>query len=284
MTTIAQARRFYAEELRVVTGLHSARLYQAFAQIPREHFLGPPPWEFASGAALLHPDYRSTRSPRDLYHDVVVALDAARMLNTAQPSLMARMIDALDLKPGQHVLHLGCGSGYYAAILASIVGRRGRVTTLEIDPHLAARATKNLRAYPWVRIHACDAAAFTPPDVDAILVNAGITHLPRAWWEHLRSVLVAPFFIGATPSSREALVLRIARAEHRFLITPITTASIYPCASLRDETLQQKMRDYLRAHSIQQLHSLRMDQHEPNAHCLVHDAHLCFSSLEASID
>lgn len=283
MTTIALARRFYAEELRVVTGIRSMRLYRAFVQIPRECFLGPAPWKYASGAALNHPDYRSTRSTRDLYHDVVVALDPVRMLNTAQPSLMARMIDALDLQQGQHVLHLGCGSGYYTAILASVVGRRGKVTALELDPALAASAHKNLRAYPWIDLHACDAATFIPPDVDAILVNAGITHLPHLWWEHLRGVLVAPFFMGATPSAREALVLRIARANQGFSTTPVTTASIYPCSSLREDGLQKKLREYLRAHSVQELRSLRIDPHEPDAYCQVHDAHLCFSSLEASM-
>lgn len=278
MATIAHGRRFYAEELRVVTGIRSTALFQAFAQIPRECFLGPPPWQFASGVALNHPDYRSTRSIRDLYHDVVVALDAGRQLNTAQPSLMARMIDALDLARGQHVLHLGCGSGYYSAILASVVGRRGKITALEIDPHCAALATKNLRAYPWVSVHALDAATFTPPELDTILVNAGITHLPKLWFERLRGVLVAPFYIGAAPASREALVLRIARAGRGFSAEPITTASIYPCVSLRDEALQQKLREYIRAHSIQQLRSLRIDAHEPTESCLVHDGHICLSS------
>jgi protein-L-isoaspartate(D-aspartate) O-methyltransferase len=47
---------------------------------------------------------------------------------------------------GDHVVHVGAGTGYYSAILAEMVGRTGRVTAIEIDPLLAARAKENLAA------------------------------------------------------------------------------------------------------------------------------------------
>ena len=81
---------------------------------------------------------------RHLYHDVLIAIDENRRLNNGQPSLWALMYDNLDLSDGAHVVHVGAGTGYYSAILAEIVGRAGRVTAIEIDPVLAARASENL--------------------------------------------------------------------------------------------------------------------------------------------
>jgi len=94
--------------------------------------------------------------PRDLYHDVLIAIDEKRRLNNGQPSLWARMYDNLDLSDGVHVVHVGAGTGYYSAILAEIVGRAGRVTAIEIDPALAALAASNLDGWPQATVIAAD--------------------------------------------------------------------------------------------------------------------------------
>ena len=75
---------------------------------------------------------------------MLIAIDERRRLNNGQPSLWARMYDQLKLSRDAHVVHVGAGTGYYSAILAEIVGRAGRVTAIEIDPALAARAGENL--------------------------------------------------------------------------------------------------------------------------------------------
>src|SRR5262249_26486846 len=87
----------------------------------------------------------------------------------------ARMYDSLGPSNGAHV---GTGTGYYSAILVEIVGRSGRVTAIEIDPALAAAAKENLAAWPQARVEAADGFMFCPDcPADAILVNAGVTHL-----------------------------------------------------------------------------------------------------------
>jgi protein-L-isoaspartate(D-aspartate) O-methyltransferase len=73
---------------------------------------------------------------------VLVALDAARQLNNGQPSGLAFLIEAMELNPDDHVVHLGCGTGYYTAIMAHVVGEAGRVTAVELDGNLANRAPK----------------------------------------------------------------------------------------------------------------------------------------------
>src|SRR5271154_2240257 len=119
-------RRFYAEEIQFAADLDSGPLVEAFARVPRETFLGPGPWQIA--CLPLVPGgtkYRTIDDPRHLYHNVLIALDPGRGLNNGQPGALARWIDALDLKTGDRVFHVGCGVGYYTAIMAEVVGPGG---------------------------------------------------------------------------------------------------------------------------------------------------------------
>jgi len=86
------------------------------------------------------------QTPRQA-HNVVVVLDKAGDINNGQPSALARWIDSMDLKPGARAYHLGCGVGYYTAIMAEVVGPRGSVVGTEVNPDLAARAKENLSGY-----------------------------------------------------------------------------------------------------------------------------------------
>ena len=149
--TLDDYRRFHAEEIEQAANLTSPALVEAFARVPREKFLGPPPWQFASAevralaaAGLIQLSYRTTSEPRHLYHNVVVALDAAKDINNGQPSALAGWINALHLKSGDRVYHMGCGVGYYTAIMAEVVGTGGSVVAIDAQPELAARERENL--------------------------------------------------------------------------------------------------------------------------------------------
>jgi protein-L-isoaspartate(D-aspartate) O-methyltransferase len=110
---------------------------------------------------------------------VLVAINETRRLNNGQLSLWVSLLDQLGLAPGDRVIHVGAGPGYYSAILAETVGAGGRVTALEIDPGLAGRARENLaRAWPQENFVATEGFAFLADEpVDAIVVNAGVSHL-----------------------------------------------------------------------------------------------------------
>lgn len=149
--TLDDDRRFHAEEIEQAANLTSPALIEAFARVPREKFLGPPPWQFASAevralaaAGLIQLSYRTTSERRHLYHNVVVALDAAKDINNGQPSALAGWINALHLKSGDRVYHMGCGVGYYTAIMAEVVGTGGSVVAIDAQPELAARERENL--------------------------------------------------------------------------------------------------------------------------------------------
>jgi len=61
-----------------------------------------------------------------LYQDVAVFLDSSKSLTNGNPSTLAPWLDALDLAEGKSVFHLGCGTGYYTAIIAEVVDHEGR--------------------------------------------------------------------------------------------------------------------------------------------------------------
>ncbi len=188
----AALRSFYARYVAARAGVADPRVVAAFAAVPREVFAGPGPWSvLAFGPwcdAGQRPSYVQTEGddPAFLYHDSLIALDAARGINIGEPSLHARCLDALAIRPGETALQVGAGSGYYTAILSELVGPTGRVHAFEIDPALAARATANLADRPWVRLHPSSGVADGLPKADIVYVNAGLTQPSWAWLEALR--------------------------------------------------------------------------------------------------
>ena len=185
---VAAARRRFAEELRHTARVRSPAVVEPSRRYRASASPDPGPWR------ILEPDghvasYRTTADadPRHLYHDVLVAIDAARRLNNGQPGLWAALYDRLGLAAGAHVVHVGAGTGYYSAVLAEVVGREGRVTAVEIDPCLAGRARRNLApGWPQAAVVAADGFAFRPDrPADAIVVNAGVSHLSPAWLDAL---------------------------------------------------------------------------------------------------
>ena len=153
------ARRAYAEELRFTTRMRSPALLAAFATVARERFVGPGPWRIKSPWGLNEYWTTGDVDPRCLYHDVLIALDEAHGVNNGQPSLWAFLFDRLGVTAGEHLLHLGCGTGYYTAILAELVGASGSVAAIEIDAALAERARVALGLWPQVGVSNADGAS-----------------------------------------------------------------------------------------------------------------------------
>ncbi|MCC3767817.1 methyltransferase domain-containing protein [Streptomyces sp. UNOC14_S4] len=109
-----------------------------------------------------------------------------RWLSSSLSSLrvVARQLSHLGLEPGHKVLHIGTGTGYDCALLAHRTEAR-RVTTLEIDPALAARARRNLSdaGLPDVRVIHGDGEHGWPPGApyDRVLATASAMRVPWAW-------------------------------------------------------------------------------------------------------
>lgn len=289
--TLDDWRRFYAEEIRVVANINSPALVQAFARVPREKFFGPGPWQIASAdqsamavAGLGGSFYTTTRDARDLYHNVLIAIDAARYLNNGQPSALARWIEALDLRAGDRVFHLGCGTGYYTAIMADVVGAGGSVVAIEADSDLAARARENLASFSHVTVHSGDGAALDPGQCDAMLINAGVTHPHRFWLERLaeggRLVLPITAAAAGAASFGSGIMAQIVRRRGGFSAKVVTHVMIYSCTSIRDPQLNAPLGKALASRALLKLKSVRLDPHESDDTCLLHSSSMCLSACK----
>jgi protein-L-isoaspartate(D-aspartate) O-methyltransferase len=265
---IAQARRWFAEELRHTAHVRSPAVVQAFATVPREHFAGPGPWRLLS--PIGGPDYWTTddADPRRLCHDVLVAIDEKRRLNNGQPSLWAALFDQLALRPGDRVVHVGAGLGYYSAILAEIVGPRGSVTAIEVDPDLAERARANLAsAWPQAKVIAADGFAFRVEEpVDAIVVNAGVSHLALPWLDALKAD-GGRLLVPLTNPNWWGAFLIVARHGARYPVRFASRTGIIACTGGRDPEAEARLAAALARADYTAVKSLRRPPQEPDDTC-----------------
>lgn len=149
--------------------VRSAPVEQAFRAVPRHRFVPDVPVDAAyadEAVSVQHVDGMSTSS-------------------ASQPSMMAIMLEQLDLRPGQSVLEIGAGTGYNAALMARIVGPTGRVTAVDIDEELIAGAATHLDAAgtSGVDLVCGDGALGHPPGApyDRIVLTVGCGDVRPEW-------------------------------------------------------------------------------------------------------
>jgi len=186
MENLSRARKQYADLVCQTAQLRSERWRKALSEIPREEFVGPGPWKTMRFVFPLKYEDTPDADPVHVYDDVMVALDPERQLNNGLPSALARWIDATDIEEGDRVVHAGCGTGYFTALIAHIVGRNGRVIAIEFDAELADRARANLQHFSQVEVVSGDATTYDPGPADAIFINAGATHPCGLWLDTLK--------------------------------------------------------------------------------------------------
>jgi protein-L-isoaspartate(D-aspartate) O-methyltransferase len=291
MTDLVAQRRAYAEQLRAVAHLRSDALVEALATVPRERFLGPGPWQVVVRATRDYVEYRTTEDadPTHLYDNVLVAIDAGRHLNNGQPAGLAAWIDALNLRAGDRVVHVGCGTGYYTAVMAEIVGPTGHVVAIDIDPQLAQRARANLAYLSQAEVYEGDGGTRdvgAVDAVDAVFVNAGVTHPRAVWLDALRSGgrLLLPI-TGASDLNAIGVggVFLITRRGFGFAATLVSPVAIFPCLGARDLDLGRAL---LRKQGPEwrEVRSLRRESHEPDRTCWLHTPDGCLSTLALAED
>ena len=121
---------------------------------------------------------------------LVASSDAGPALvsSSSDASVMAAMLEALELRPGLRVLEVGTGTGYAAALLKWLVGGAGTVISIETDEDFARRARHAL-ARAGFRSHVVvgDGRAGWPPGAPfhRIMVTAGTDRVARAWQDQL---------------------------------------------------------------------------------------------------
>jgi len=173
----ARLRRRLVEQLEAGGSVTSPAVRSAFLAVPRERFLS----EIAEREGL----------ERVYENQAIVTVKDDRgspASSSSQPSMMASMLEQLDLRPGQRVLEVGAGTGYNAALLARIVGARGQVTSIELDPATARGARRGLASVrSRAKVVRGDGREGRPRGApyDRIIVTASTPVVPRAWYDQL---------------------------------------------------------------------------------------------------
>lgn len=239
---LLRARIGLASEIERAIAVLASRVVEAFLNVSRHPFV---PVFFREEDGVHRPWRAGEGWLREVYADRVLVTEVdgvhaeaagpegVRGMATSSstlPSLMAEMLDALDVRPGDRVVEIGTGTGYNAALLCHLAGDR-YVTTVDRTEHLVATARTRLgEAGFGPTVVAADGADGYPAGApyDRIIATCGVRRLPRAWLDQCApgGLLVAP--IGGAVA--RLTKLPDGRAVGRYLHRP---AAFMP---LRDGT------------------------------------------------
>jgi protein-L-isoaspartate(D-aspartate) O-methyltransferase len=279
-------RAAYAKQILAAAWVvDNARLEAALSATRREDFLGAGPWWILRrfGDYVTTPD----ADPVYLYTDDLVGILPERRLNNGQPSLHAYLIHQAAPATGDHVVHVGTGTGYYTAILAHLVGPSGRVTGIEFEPELAARAKTNFASRPNVEIVEGDGALVSFDQADVIYVNAGCTRPAESWLDRLADGgrLILPMTSDQgfqSPTSLERVaragaVFRIERRGKDYLAYWISPVAIFPCAGSRDETSERVLAEAFAKGGMRKVTRLYRNQEIADERCWLRGSGWCLA-------
>lgn len=147
--------------------IRSKKVEKAFVDVPREKFV---PEEMKKYAYINEP------------------LPIMKGQTISQPLTVVVMTEALDVKEEQKILEIGTGSGYQAAILSRLVGKNGKVITIERIPELVEFAKKNLKEYKNVVVVSGNGSVGYDEEApyDRIIVTAEAPDIPKKLLEQLK--------------------------------------------------------------------------------------------------
>jgi protein-L-isoaspartate(D-aspartate) O-methyltransferase len=167
----------------------SPSIQAAFLAVPRLHFVKA--YYVQQGQSLRWTQIEA--DARMVYQDqaLVTQLDARGMpsSSSSQPSIMAAMLEALDIQEGQRILEIGAGTGYNAALLSQLVGAAGQVVTIDISERLVEQARLRLQAAGYTTVQVACANGLhgyaQAGPYDRIIVTGGFPCLSSAWLDQL---------------------------------------------------------------------------------------------------
>jgi len=278
MSELTAARRHFTEEVKRRGEISSPRLLRAFAGVPRERFLGEGPWRLRSIAR----NYYSTAdsNPIYLYQDVLVAIDESRRLDNGLPSLWAHLFDILEIKEMERVVQVGCGTGYYSAILSKIVGPAGRVIAIDCEWGLVERARRNLQGYRNVEVIHGDGCRGVGGLADVIIAHAGFSYPHPVWLDslHPNGRLMVPL----TNRVRQGTLFKITRLLTGYHAEAVGGIEIYPGHGRGDAAIDKRLTHWSEA--MMRVRSLRRDAHARDRTCWLHQKGFCFSTRHPDRD
>ena len=195
MTDFAAARRMMVDGQVRTSDVTDLRIVAAMLELPRERFV---------------PEDKADLAYLDLDIPVTPASAGQPARRLLKPMVLAKMVQAAEIAAGDHVLDVGCATGYSSALLARLAQS---VVALEEDDALARQARENLRAVGTENV-----TVVTGPltqgwpagaPYDAILVNGATEIMPQALTRQLKDGGRLVAVLGRAPASQTMLYRRV---------------------------------------------------------------------------
>ena len=195
MFDFAAARRMMVDGQVRTADVTDLRLIAAMGELPRERFVP------GSKAALAYLDL-----------DLPVAGGAGRAARCLlKPMVLAKLVQAAQIAASDHVLDVGCATGYSSALLARLAAS---VVALEEDRSLAHTAERSLADYPNVKVVAGPLIAGWPAAApyDAIVMQGATEIVPDVLLDQLKNGGRLVCVLGLEPQ-RKAMLYRNTEGE-----------------------------------------------------------------------
>lgn len=174
-------------------GIKDKKVLEAMERIPRHEFL-----------------------PRDMENEAYldIPLPIGYEQTISQPYTVAFMLEELELEAGNKVLEIGTATGYNACLIAEIVGKKGKVYTIEIIPELAKLAEKNIEKMGMKNIKVVKGDGSQgygkARPYDRIILTAGAPEIPRPLVKQLK---IGGVFIGPIGSMYSQNMVKLKKTR-----------------------------------------------------------------------
>jgi protein-L-isoaspartate(D-aspartate) O-methyltransferase len=214
MTDFERARRVMVDNQLRTAGITDRRLLGAMGEVPRETFVP----EVRRGLA---------------YIDEPIPVRGARKLGAPAP--FAKLVQLAEVDHTDHVLDLGCGTGYSAAVLAQL---GDTVVAVETDPALASTARSSLAAIGATNVTVAEGAIETAGKAkgpyDVIVIEGVVESVPDALFSQLKPEGRIVALIGG--AGRPAVAHLFARSGKGIASRAAFDAKLPPLSVVRDDS------------------------------------------------
>jgi protein-L-isoaspartate(D-aspartate) O-methyltransferase len=152
-------------------------ILSAFKEVPRENFVP-----------------ESLR--QQAYEDQ--PLPTLRQQSISQPTTIIAMLQALEIKEGEKVFEIGAGVGYQAALIATIIGDKGSLVSVEVIPELVQLARRNISNLGLTNTQILEADGsdghFIKSPYDKAIITAACPAIPQPIIDQLKEggIVIAP--------------------------------------------------------------------------------------------
>jgi len=198
MLDFATARRTMVDSQVRPSDVTDLRIVAAMLDLPRERFL---------------PQANTELAYADLDVPVGDARPGAPGRRLLKPMVLAKLVQAAAIKADDHVLDVGCATGYSAALLARLARS---VIALDQNPALAKLATDNLAAFGAreVTVVTGPLTAGWPASApyDVIFIDGAVEVVPEALCSQVKDGGRLVAVVGRAPAAR-AMVYRSVRGD-----------------------------------------------------------------------